>query len=200
MEEGKGLERFFIISDFIVLSGFSLTAPIFAVFINDNIVGGTLEVIGISEMIYLLTRSLFQIPVANYVDRHKGERDDFLFLFFGSLSFSLIFIFYTIIETPNQLYLVQFLFGLISAFTLPSWYAIFTRHVDKKHVGTEWGIYRTFTDLGGAFSAAIGGFLAYKFGFTNLFLLVSGITFMGSLFLLGARSGLKKKAIFSMLY
>lgn len=83
--------KFFTISDFIVLSGFGLVSPIFAVFITDNIKGGSLEVAGIAGMIYLLTRSLFQIPIAQFVDKIRGERDDFLILFLGSIIYSFIF-------------------------------------------------------------------------------------------------------------
>lgn len=95
-----------------------------------------------------------------------------------------------------QLYFVQFLYGLTSALTLPGWYAIFTRHIDKRHEGMEWGVYTTFVDLGGAAAAGIGGFLASNFGFNNLFIIASVVSFIGALFLLGAYGNLKNKSIF----
>lgn len=184
--------RILTISDFIILSGFGLIGPIFAVFIIDNIPGGSVEVVGIAEMIYLLTRSSLQVPIALIIDRIKGERDDFWILFIGSMLYAIIILLYIFVRTPFQLYAVQFFYGLAGAFTLPTWYALFTRHVDKKHEGVEWGIYRTLTDIGGAGAAAIGGFLAYHYGFTNLFIFVSALSLLGGFFLLIARKNLCK--------
>ena len=183
--------RILTISDLIILSGYGLISPIFAIFITDSIKGGTVEVIGIAMAIYLLAKSFGQIPVATTIDKIKGEKDDFWFLFSGSIIFSLVPLFYLVINAPWQLYLVQVLYGLADGAVLPSWYAIFTRHVDKNHEGIEWGIYRTLTDLGGAGAASIGGFLAYRFGFSSLFLTISIMSFIGTMFLLGIRKNFK---------
>ena len=177
--------RFLTISDIMILSGFGLISPIFAVFIVDIIKGGTLEVVGIASAVYLLTRSLIQIPAATMIDKIKGEKDDYWALQIGSLVFSFVPLFYLFISTPMELYFVQFFYGLASAFTYPAWLAIFTRHIDREHEGVEWGVYQTLVDLGGAASASLGGFLAYQFGFNLLFVLVSFISFIGSFFLLG---------------
>ncbi len=91
---------------------------------------------------------------------------------------------YLIIATPLQLYLVQFIYGLSTAVTLLVWIAIFTRHIDKKHEGVEWGVYQTLVNLGSAEAASFGGFLAYRFGFAPLFVLVSFVSLVGSLFLM----------------
>ena len=184
--------KFFTLSDVFLLGGFGLLSPIFAIYITENIKGGSIEVVGISQAIYLFTTSLLQIPIAFYIDKNKGERDDFWLLFFGQIASSLIVISYIFISTPLQLYFVQFFYGVSVAMTLPTWYAVFTRHIDKKHEGMEWGVYRTLTDLGGAFAAAIGGFLAFKFGFDNLFVLVSVVLLFGSFMLLFVRREMKK--------
>ena len=183
--------RFLTLSDILVISGFGMVLPIFAVYITETIEGGTVEVVGIAMAIYLLTKSLGQIPIATVVDRIKGERDDFWVMFIGSVSFSLIPLMYIFVKTPLALYLVQFIYGLAAAMTVPSWYAIFTRHVDKNHEGVEWGVYQTFVDLGSAAAATIGGFIAYRFGFSLLFMLVSLLIFLGSMFLLGVYKNVK---------
>ena len=161
--------RFLTISDVLIISGFGLIAPIFAVFITDTITGGTVAVVGVAATIYLITRSIGQIPLAALIDRIKGERDDFWFMFFGSIGISLVPLLYLVIQTPLQLYGVQFLYGLFGAIVFPSWMAIFTRHIDKGKEGIEWGVYQTLVDLGSATTALIGGFIAFRFGFDNLF-------------------------------
>ena|SRR3989338_179739 len=175
------------ISDLFILSSFGLIAPIFAVYLTDNIKGANLEVVGVAATIFLLTRSLGQLPVAYIVDKIKGEKDDFWVMVIGSLISSLVPLFYIIATETWHIYLIQLIYGLSQAFTYPSWLAIFTRHIDKKREGFEWGIYYTLTDLGGAVVAVIGGIVASSFGFTPLFIIVSVTSFMGSLWLMVIR-------------
>ena len=188
--------RILTLSDVLIISSFGLIAPIFAIFVTDSISGGNIAVVGIAEAIYLISKSLLQIPAASIIDRIKGEKDDFWAMFVGSIAFSLVPLLYLAISSPFELYLVQFIYGLATAVTLPSWYAIFTRHIDKKHEGVEWGVYQTFVDLGSGAAALIGGLLAYYFGFNNLFILVSIISFIGSFSLLGIYQRMKKGYIF----
>lgn len=185
--------RILTISDVMIISGYGLISPIFAIFIANSITGGSVEVVGIATAIYAVSQSVFQIPVALTIDKIKGERDDFWALLLGSICFSIIPLLYIIITTPLQLYFVQFIYGISTAATLPAWYAIFTRHVDKKHEAVEWGIYRTLLDLGGAATAFIGGFIAYHFSFIPLFVLVSIFSFIGTGFLLVIYRRLQKK-------
>lgn len=182
-----------IASDIFILSGFGLVTPIFGLFIVDNIAGASLEVVGMAATIYLFTRSLGQIPLSFVIDKIKGEKDDFMFMFIGSLVTSLVPLFYVFITDIWQLYLIQGFYGISQAATYPSWYALFTRHVDKDKEGREWGTYSTLVDLGGATVAGIGGYLSYHFGFVPIFIIVSIMSFIGSLFLLYIRSSLKFK-------
>lgn len=182
-EKMNPVVKFLTISDILMLGGFALIGPIFAVFITDQVVGGSIEVIGIAEGIYLTVRSVMQMPFGRLIDRIKGEKDDFLFMLIGSILLALIPVFYIFCDTPAKLYAVQFLYGLVSAATLPTWLAIFTRHIDRDREGAEWGLYQTAAGLSSAACASLGGFLAAAYGFTALFLTVSALCFVGALFL-----------------
>lgn len=185
-----------IFSDILILSGFGLISPIFAVFITNQIKGGSVEVAGLAATIYLVSKSLGQIPVAEYIDKIKGERDDFQLMLWGSVCFSLVPFLYLFLTTPGQLYLVQLLYGLATALTFPSWMAIFTRHIDSEKEGLEWGTYFTLTDLGGALAATVGGVLAQNFGFKPVFALVGIISLLGSLSLLAIKARLSWPTFF----
>lgn len=176
--------RVLTISDVLIIGSFGLIAPIFAIFITDKIPGGTVEVAGIASAIYLLTKSFGQIPMATFIDKIKGEKDDFWVMFTSSIVFAIIPLLYIIIDTPGQLYLIQFVSGLSSAFCFPAWRGIFTRHIDKKHEGLEWSVYQTLVDITSAATASIGGFVALKYGFDTLFIAMSVITFAGVIILL----------------
>jgi len=153
-------------------------------------------VAGLATTIYLVSKSLGQIPIAALIDQIKGEKDDFWLMLGGTIGFSLVPFLYISLKTPAQLYLVQLFYGFSTALTFPSWMAIFTRHIDSQKEGLEWGIYYTLTDLGGALTATIGGILAQNFGFQPLFAIVGFISFTGSLFLLTIKTRLSWRTFF----
>ena len=175
--------RFMILSDVIWIGALGFLGPIFSLFIVDYIQGGDAKVAGIAATIYLLTKSLFQIPFASIIDRIRGEKDDFWILFIGSIFASTIPLFYLVIHTPAQLYAVQFLYGLAAAATFPSFMALISRHMDKTKECSEWGTYFTLTDFSSAIAASIGGVVAASAGFYSLIIVVVVLSLMGNLFL-----------------
>ena len=175
--------RFLIISDVVIIGAGGLLGPIFAIFVEDFVVGGNEVVAGIAAAIYLSTKSVLQIPTAHMIDRIKGERDDFWLMFIFSILSALIPLFYLIVRTPFELYAVQFLLGLFTSITFPTYMAIFTRHIDKHKEATEWGVYFTIIDITSAVLAAVGGFVAGYFGFQVLICMVVFLSVVGSLLL-----------------
>jgi DHA1 family quinolone resistance protein-like MFS transporter len=177
--------KFLTISDIMVMGGFGFITPIFAVFITGQISDGTVEVVGMAEGIYMFTRSIMQIPFGYIIDKIKGEKDDFWVMFIGTLLLAAVPILYIFCKNSIQLYIIQFIYGLVGAATFPTWLAIFTRHIDRNREGLEWGIYQTLSGVSAAVFSALGGFVAFKYGFTSLFATVSVFCFIGGLFLIG---------------
>ncbi len=176
-----------------VVGAVGMVAPIFALFIEDYIVGGNEAVAGIAMAVYLLSRSVLQIPIAVVIDKIKGEKDDFSLMIIFSILSSIIPLLYLLINQPWQLYVIQFFLGVATAVTYPTYMAIFTRHIDKNREGTEWGIYYTLVDVSSAVLAAIGGYLAVELGFHVLITVMVGIAFIGSTLLLPINAYLKRK-------
>lgn len=183
--------RFLILSDTVFMGASGLLGPIFALFVEDFIDGGNAAVAGLAAGIFLFTKSVMQIPIAHFVDKIRGERDDFWLMFVFTILISITPLFYIVIDTPIQLYIIQFILGLFTAFTFPTYMAIFTRHIDKEKEGTEWGVYFTLTDLTGAAMAAVGGYLATIYGFHSLIVLVAVFSILGALLLLPTKSYLQ---------
>lgn len=175
--------RFLIISDTVIIGAAGLLGPIFALFIEEFIQGGNEAVAGLAAGIYLFTKSILQIPIAHLIDKIRGEKDDYWLMFICTMLIALIPLSYLFISTPLQLYIVQFILGVFTAFTFPTYMAIFTRHIDHEKEGTEWGLYFTLTDLTSAALAAVGGFLAISEGFPTLIITVVTVSFLGSLIL-----------------
>lgn len=184
--------KILILSDVIIIGASGLLGPIFAIFIEDFIVGANATVIGIAISIYLFTKSILQIPLARIIDKNKGEQDDFAYLFWGSIVMSLLPLLYLLINTPIQLYFVQFITGVVTAATFSSFMAIFTRHIDKNEEATEWGVYFTLTDFSSAGLAALGGYIATKFGFDILIYIMVVVSFIGAILIWPIRFYLRK--------
>lgn len=171
-------------------SAFGLVAPIFAIYITKQIEGGTLAVVGFASGLYLILKSILQIPVSRYIDKNRGEWDDFLAAVIGSFLLSLVPILYIFMKTTLHLYLAQIIYAVGAAINFPGWIAIFTRHVDRGREGFEWSAYNTAISVGAGLTGALGGILADKFGFTILFILMSALNIIGTLLLFLIKSGL----------
>ncbi|KKS69311.1 MAG: hypothetical protein UV39_C0014G0011 [Candidatus Azambacteria bacterium GW2011_GWA2_42_62] len=76
--------RVLVLGDIMFFSAFGLIGPIFAIFVTKQIAGATIATVGFAATLNLLTKAILQMPVARYIDRHKGEKDDFKFMVAGS--------------------------------------------------------------------------------------------------------------------
>ncbi|KKS73988.1 MAG: hypothetical protein UV45_C0016G0010 [Candidatus Azambacteria bacterium GW2011_GWB1_42_72] len=166
--------------DIMFFSAFGLIGPIFAIFVTKQIAGATIATVGFAATLNLLTKAILQMPVARYIDRHKGEKDDFKFMVAGSTLVSVVPFIYLFVSMPWHLYLAQIVLGIGGALANPGWYAIFTRHIDRGREGTEWTLENIGVGLAAAGAAAVGGgVLAENFGFYNLFLIVGVLSLVG---------------------
>lgn len=186
--------RFLILGDVAYYAGAGLLGPIFALFIEDFVVGGSAEVAGIAAAVYLITKSIAQIPAGALVDKICGDRDDFWFMFGGLVVASLVPISYLFITTPLELYLAQFVLGLALAFNFPSFMALFTKYLADNKEATAWSVYFTTTDLALAAAAALGGYLATTVGFEAVIIALSAVGCMGALLLLPIRGHLHQQS------
>lgn len=179
----NNLIKILTFSDVLIVSGWGFTNPLFAVFLTQQIKGGNLELVGLSTAVYCILRAALQLPFARLIDGVKGEIDDFFIMAVGSAVMSLVPFLYALAETNVHIILLQALLGIGSAMVLPGWLAIFTRHIDKNIEAEEWGIYNAMVGLGGALTGALGGFMAERFGFRMLFIMVGIISCFGTAFL-----------------
>jgi len=177
------LIRILTYSDVLILSGWGLVNPIFAVYLTSQIQGVNLELIGLAMAVYLIIKSFLQIPIAKYIDKTKGEIDDTVIMAAGSLIISLVPFLYINARTAVDVLLIQAVHGFGAALITPGWCAIFSRHIDRHMEAEEWSIYNSMTSLGAALAGALGGFLAERFGFQMLFLAVGTICIAGTAFL-----------------
>jgi MFS family permease len=172
--------RTLIASDFLFNSGFSLFAPIFAVFVTGQIAGATLQTVGFAAALTQLVKALLQIPVAQYLDRNHGEYDDYYSMVTGSALVALVPFLYFFATQPGHVYALATLHGTGLALAVPPWYAIFTRHIDRMHENMEWSMESVAIGISGAGAAALGGILAEQAGFRVVFLIAGLFAVLGT--------------------
>jgi len=183
--------KYLILSDLIFYAGWGLITPIFAIFIVNNIQGGTILIAGIASSIYWVLKSVLRVPIGIFLDKHKGEKDDYFFLVFGLLIAALIPFGYIFSKLPWHIYVLQTIYAIGMAMSLSGWSAIFTRHIDKGKEATEWGLDATSYGIGTGVAAAVGGLAVTKFGFNPVFIAVGIMGLIGVVLLLGIRNKIK---------
>jgi len=181
-----------VLSDIFITSGFGLVAPIFAVFVNQQVLGGTLIVVGIGESIYLAIKSILQLPIGILIDRVSGEKIDFYLAFVGNILINISVLLYIFAKLPIHIYLIQALMGVGGAISYPAWMGLFSRNMSQGHESFIWSVYSTFTQLFSAATAALGGYLATTLGFHSLFLIVAVLGFVGTFLLFFIYPKIKK--------
>ena len=173
--------------DLIFMSAFGLIAPVFAIFITEQIKGGDIKVVGFATGIYWLLRAILQVPIGKLLDKLKGEKDDFYALVLGYIIVTIVPFGYILSSLSWHIYFLQIIYSIGMAMAYPAWCGIFTRHVDKGKEAFEWGSYGTIVDLGIGAGGIIGGVMISEFGFNYVFLVVGMLSLISSLLLLTLR-------------
>jgi len=171
--------RLLIISDIFIFSGFGLIAPILAIFIKDNLVGGTIFAAGIASTIYLLVHSVLQI-IFSYKFTPK---DRIWMLWVGTALIALVPFGYIFSTSIYHLYAVQFIYGLGAAFAYPTWSSLFTSNLEKGKRGFQWSIYSSSVGIGTAITAGVGAWLAEKTNFQVVFIFTGILSIIGLIYL-----------------
>lgn len=183
--------KIFIVADFLFWSSTNFYQPLLALFIVGQIPGANELTVGFATTVYLLGRVVPEIPVGVWLDRTPSQRDDHAVLAAGTLIEGLLYFIFPQISSVWQLYSAMAVLGFASAFTYPSWRAIFTRYVDKTKVAFEWSMYDVLVGIGMALSASLGAFFAAQWGFGFLFYAVGAGVILSSLLLWSVRRYIK---------
>lgn len=175
--------------DFFLNGALGTIAPFFAIFITQDIVGGSATVAGLATAAYWVVKSIFQLPISRWLDKTDGERDDFWAIFFGYLGASLVPLIYFFARQPWHIYAAQAFFGFCMAWAVPAWFSIFTRHLDKFRISFEWSLYSVFSvGAATALAGAAGGVLIDALGFRVIFIVASGIIMLTAIGFLSIRN------------
>lgn len=183
--------RAYIYWDFIVNSAWGLLAPVFAIFILQGVAGGSIasaaEIVGYATLFYWITKSILQIPIGYYLDKNKGEIDDFWFYVIGSLITAIVPFGYIFATISWHIYFLQVLHAVGMSMVIPSSYGIFIRHADKEKEAYESSLDSTLLGIGTGITGVIGGFMVAYAGFKIIFIITGILNLISVLFLFPAK-------------
>lgn len=177
-----------IVSDLFLNFGWGLLSPVFALFILSDFgvanASQAAQIAGLASLFYWIPKSFFQIPISTYLDNKHGEKDDFWFMVCGLIIVSVVPIGYFFANVPWHIYVLQVIYAFGMAMTIPSWSAIFTRHIDKGKEAFEWSMKSNSVGMGAGIAGGLSGIVAANFGFGFLLTFVSLFTLVAASLLL----------------
>ncbi|OPY54538.1 MAG: regulatory protein UhpC [Methanosaeta sp. PtaU1.Bin112] len=174
--------KLLLLSDIFVLTGFGLIQPILAIYINDgSVTGGTMLTAGMASALFMLTKSLVQLPFGHYVDRQDSKER---WLVLGTLLMAAVPLIYLSASSIYQVYLAEVIYGLGSGLAYPTWLGLWSVNLDRGRESFQWSVYHTSTGVGAAATGAAGAAVASHMGFSATFLLAGLLCILGCLVLL----------------
>lgn len=183
--------KLLVFSDIFVLTGFGLISPIMAIFIKEDLIGGTIAAVGIAAAITTFIRCALQILFA-YVAKPKHR---YMMVIAGTFFIAAVPFIYIFSTNVTHIYLAAVIHGFGAGLANPAWFSLFAANLNKKARGWEWSIYSSSVGLGTATSAFVGSQLATKFGFIPVFIVVSILALVGSFILIGLTKKEKNEEI-----
>jgi MFS family permease len=168
--------RLLMLSDIFVLTGFGLIQPILAIFINGDVDGGTVLTAGLASTIFLVTKSLVQLPFGRYIDSHTRKTR---WLMIGTMLMASVPILYLSADSIHRIYLAEAIYGLGSGLAYPTWLGLWSTNMDKGRESFQWSVYSTSTGLGTAATGTLGAAIASVLGFNATFIFAGLMCLLG---------------------
>ncbi|MFH0845864.1 MAG: MFS transporter [Patescibacteria group bacterium] len=183
--------KLLILSDIFTVTGFGLIDPILAIFIKDNLIGGTLFTAGVASSLFLITKSIIQLAFSKHVDTHD-DNDDLKWLIIGSIIIATVPFIYIFAHHIYAIFFAQIIHGIGSGLVYATWVGLWSTHMDKNKESFEWGLYSTSVNVGAAISSSLGAGLAQLFGFRITFIITGILSIIGSLILFKLKKHYRK--------
>ncbi|MCS7134265.1 MAG: MFS transporter [Candidatus Pacearchaeota archaeon] len=183
--------KLLIASDAFLWAGLGLVSPILAIYIKDYLPGGSITVVGVASMVFLLTKVTLQLIFSKIFQ----PEDRFWMVVFGTFLIATVPFIYLVAKNIWQFFLAQLIYGFGAGLSFPAWFSLFASNLTKGKQGYEWSIYSAWVGISSGVSAYVGSWLANFFGFEFVFFLVGIFALTSASILLTLqKEGLKKKA------
>ena len=152
----------------IILMSVAMIGPIYALYVEK--VGGDLMEASLAGGIFALTAGITTLFSGKISDKIKESE---LIVVIGYFIMGIGFMLYTVVDSMIFLYVVQVIIGLGEAIYSPAFDSVYSKHLDSKQSGTQWGAWESMNYFTIAAGAVVGGFLVSLFDFKILFVVMA---------------------------
>lgn len=162
----------------IILFAGAMLGPIYALFVEE--IGGSLLDASIAGAVFALTAGITTLISGRYVDK---IRENEYIIVLGYLIMALGFYLYIFVDTIFLLLIIQVIIGLGEAIYSPAFDALYSKHLDKKKSGLEWGVWESTDYFSAALAALVGGVVVTNFGFSAMFVIMGSISLISAVYI-----------------
>lgn len=168
----------FIISESLVWSAWNFVAPIAAVFVINNVLGGTIQSAAFAYSLHLVSRVIAELWTGRLLVG-ASDKKKFTYTVVGLFILTISYLGFAFTNNLTALYTFYLLFGVGVGIATPAKNSLFSVHLDKNKEATEWSFNDAAILLSDAVAIILGGFIATTFGFQPLFIIASIVNLLG---------------------
>jgi len=162
----------------LILFAAAMLGPIYALFVEE--IGGNLLDASFAVAAFALAAGITTYISGRYADTlREGE----LIIVLGYLIMSIGFFLYLFVNSIWFLLVVQLLIGFGEAIYSPAFDAVYSRHMSNTFAGRQWSAWEMMNYFVAAAGALIGGYIAWTFGFTSLFVVMGALSLLSAAYI-----------------
>jgi len=173
----KAIKILLVTNGLILIAG-AMLGPIYALFVEK--IGGDLLDASSAFGVFALAAGITTLISARYSDKLKENE---LILVWGYGIMGLGFLGYTLVNSIWALLIVQVIIGLGEAIYVPAFDAVYSKHLDGKKCGREWGAWEATNYFTMALGAVTGGLLVTNLGFNTIFIIMGFLCFASAIYI-----------------
>ncbi len=171
--------RFLLIGESIVMFAAAMLAPIMAIFIEK--IGGTILDAGYTVALFSFASAITTYVAGLYASDRLKHPQSMIMIGYGIMGFG--FMAMTQVDSVAKLLVVQFCIGIASPMYAPAFNALYSRNINPKRAGYEWGLWDVTNYSMMGFGALIGGIVAHYLGFNALFIAMGMLCWVSALYI-----------------
>jgi len=173
----KAIKILLVTNGLILIAG-AMLGPIYALFVEK--IGGDLLDASFAFGVFALAAGITTLISARYSDKLKENE---LILVWGYGIMGVGFLGYTLVNSIWALLIVQVIIGLGEAIYVPAFDAVYSKHLDGKRCGREWGAWEATNYFTIALGAVTGGLLVTNLGFNTIFIIMGFLCFASAIYI-----------------
>ncbi len=161
---------------------------VFALFVTQNIPGGSAIHVGFMFGLYRTVRAFMAIPIGRFLDQHKGHLDEYYTLMTSGLLVGCTYVALFFSTELWQVYTGMFFIGVGHSLDISAWRILFYGNIPEGTRGQVIGVYETTMQIIYSLAIVVAGFVGEIFGFEWTLFFAGVATLLSSVILFFVRS------------